>query len=184
MGPDATSEPPALRTPPTQPDAPTGHSGSGQGGAVADFIQRRPQAFPDPRASRPRHPQGGRLSQSNGCGQEPPPTPARIGPPAAFPGLAPIPQAKPGWCEPRSGCGAPTPPAAPQGGGREQGLGEGSARGPPPSALTMATPLNLQQSAPTARGASRGQVTLRPLQAPPSLAPPSDLQAAPRLARF
>ena len=43
-----------------------------------------------------------------------------------------------------------------------------------PSALTMATPLSLQREAPTPRGASRGQVTLRPLQAPPPLAPPSD----------
>ena len=50
--------------------------------------------------------------------------------------------------------------------------GRPGARGP--SALTMATPLSLQQAEPTPRGASRGQVTLRPLQAPPPLAPPSD----------
>lgn len=105
-------------------------------------------------------------------------------PPAAFPGLSRTPQAEPGRSEPRPGGGAPAPPAALQAGGRGPGLGEGSARARRPSALTMATPLDLQQSAPSPRGASRGQVTLRPLQAPPSLAPPSGLQAAPRLARF
>lgn len=53
-----------------------------------------------------------------------------------------------------------------------------------PSALTMATPLNLQQEPPAPHGGSRGQVTLRPLQAPPFMAPPLGSQAAPRLARF
>ena len=52
-----------------------------------------------------------------------------------------------------------------------------------PSALTMATPLDLQQTAPSARGATRGQVTRRPLEAPPSVAPPAGRQRAPRLAR-
>lgn len=56
VGPEATAEPRALRTPPTQPDARTRHSGCSQGGAAAGFIQRRPQAFAGPRAHRPRHP--------------------------------------------------------------------------------------------------------------------------------
>lgn len=56
-GPDATSEPRALRTPRPSP-AQTRHSGSGRSGAVADCVQRRPQASTDPGACRPRHPPG------------------------------------------------------------------------------------------------------------------------------
>lgn len=75
--PHTTSEPRALRTPPTQPDAQPRHSGSGRGGAVAECIRRRPQASTDLSACRPRHPWE-RPPRSHGCGQEPPPTPARI----------------------------------------------------------------------------------------------------------
>ena len=58
--------------------------------------------------------------------------------------------------------------------GVSSGWEKGQPRARRPWALTMATPLSLQRAAPTPRGASRGQVTLRPLQAPPPLAPPSD----------
>lgn len=176
-------EPRGLRTPPTHPGA---HRpwGPGQGGggrlhSEASAGLHGPQSL---EAETP--PQRGRPSQSNGRGQEPPPTPAPIGQPAAFPGPSLFPQAEPGWSAPRLGCRAPTPPAALCGGRIERGRREGSPGARRPCALTMATPLNLRQSAPTARGASRGQVTPRPLQTPPSLAPPPDLQAAPPLARI
>lgn len=161
-GPNPTFEPQALRTPPFHPDFQTRYSGSPQGGAVAFRDPHRQGAETAPQrataaARRRTHPPGPgstRLRPSPGCPLSHRPSQAGISPDqAAGPRLS-------------------------SQGSRVVGASTGWEKGWPrarcPSALTMATPLSLQQAAPTPRGASRGQVTLRPLQAPPPPAPPSN----------
>lgn len=155
---------PSLRpsAPPTQPAAQTRPSGSRRGG-------RRPS--PTPRAYRPRHPlRGAALFQSNGHRQEPPPTPARAGPSAAFPGLPPSRRPSRAGLSPDR---AARPQLRPQG-SRAAGQSRRWEKGRPgpaaPSTHHGDSP-ELLQAAPT-RARSLPRSGDAAPQAPPSQAPP------------
>lgn len=145
-GPDASGPPHA--------PGPAGRSAPALGRWPAAFRGGRgPQRTPVPAG---RDTPGERPPRSLGCDREPPPTA-----PAAFP-ACPAPR------RPRRAGRSRDPAAGPQlrrsapGRWASARAVRGAARARRPSALTMATPRDLQHSAASARRASRGQVTPGP----------------------
>lgn len=161
----------ALRTPPTQPDSqtrplkarrwPTPLTGGGRPPPTSMPTGR------DTPSERPSH------SWATAAIRSRRPPRSRISPPAAFPGLSSTRRPSPAGLSPDWASGHQLHPQGSRTVAERKGWEKGRPRTRSTSTLTMATPLSLQQAAPTPRGASRGQVTLRPLQTPPSLAPPS-----------